>query len=44
VLDHQQMSGSGCQVADINRDGRMDFVMVGSATGNLKWYENLGRR
>jgi hypothetical protein len=43
VLDHQQMSGSGCQVADINRDGRMDFVMVGSATGNLKWYENLGR-
>jgi hypothetical protein len=42
IIDRDQMSGSGCQVADINRDGRMDFVMVGSATGNLKWYENLG--
>ncbi|MBM3811108.1 MAG: VCBS repeat-containing protein [Acidimicrobiia bacterium] len=42
VLDHEQMSGSGCAIADINGDGRKDFVMIGSATGNLKWYENLG--
>ena len=41
-LDHLGMSASGCQVADINGDGRPDIVMIGSATANLKWYENLG--
>jgi hypothetical protein len=44
VLDHEQMSGSGCAIADINGDGRKDFVMIGSATGNLKWYENVSGR
>jgi hypothetical protein len=44
VVDQEQMSGSGCGVADINGDGRLDWVMIGSATGNLKWYENLGAR
>lgn len=42
VVDPNDMSGSGCGIADVNGDGRWDFVMIGSATGNLKWYENLG--
>ena len=41
-LDHMGMSASGCQVADINGDGRPDIVMIGGATANIKWYENLG--
>jgi hypothetical protein len=36
------MSASGCQVVDINGDGRLDIVMIGGATHNIKWYENLG--
>ncbi|MDA2924919.1 VCBS repeat-containing protein [Acidobacteria bacterium AH-259-L09] len=43
VLDHLGMSASGCSVADINGDGRLDIVQIGSATENIKWYENLGR-
>ena len=42
VLDPMGMSASGCQVADINGDGRPDIVMIGGATHNIKWYENLG--
>jgi hypothetical protein len=42
VLDEKGMSASGCQVADINGDGRPDIVMIGGATANIKWYENLG--
>jgi hypothetical protein len=42
VLDHLGMSASGCSVADINSDGRPDIVMIGGATANIKWYENLG--
>jgi hypothetical protein len=41
-LDHLAMSASGCQVADMNGDGRPDIVMIGGATHNIKWYENLG--
>ncbi|HUA86231.1 MAG TPA: VCBS repeat-containing protein [Bryobacteraceae bacterium] len=41
-LDHLGMSASGCQVADINGDGRPDIVMIGGATHNIKWYENMG--
>jgi hypothetical protein len=29
-------------VADINKDGKLDIVMIGGATTNIKWYENLG--
>jgi len=43
AIDPLGMSGSGCSVADINGDRRLDIVMIGSATSNLKWYENLGR-
>ena len=41
-LDHLGMSASGCAVADINGDGRLDIVQIGGATQNIKWYENLG--
>ncbi len=42
ILDHMGMSASGCQVVDLNGDGRLDIVMIGGATHNIKWYENLG--
>lgn len=42
VLDHLDMSGSGCKVADINGDGRVDPVLIGGGTHNIKWYENMG--
>jgi len=41
-LDHMGMSASGCQVADMNGDGRPDIIMIGGATHNIKWYENAG--
>ncbi len=43
-LDPLGMSASGCAVADINSDGRLDIVQIGGATHNIKWYENLGER
>jgi hypothetical protein len=43
LIDDGGMAGSGCVKADINGDGRPDVVCIGSSTGNLKWYENLGR-
>jgi hypothetical protein len=42
VLDENGMSASGCQLVDMNGDGKLDIVMIGGATNNLKWYENLG--
>lgn len=42
LLDSMGMSASGCQVVDLNGDGRLDIVMIGGATHNIKWYENLG--
>ena len=44
VLDPMGMSASGCQVTDINGDGRPDIVLIGGATHNINWYENLGHR
>ena len=41
-LDHLGMSASGCAVEDMNGDGRPDIVLIGGATANIKWYENLG--
>jgi hypothetical protein len=41
-LDSGGMAGSGCAAADLNGDGRIDIVCIGSATANLKWYENKG--
>ncbi|MGA2134759.1 MAG: VCBS repeat-containing protein [Bryobacteraceae bacterium] len=43
VLD-KDMPAAACAVADLNGDGRLDVACIGSATGSLKWYENLGGR
>lgn len=42
VLDDGGIAAAGCAVADINGDRRPDVACIGSATANLKWYENLG--
>jgi len=42
-LDEGDMAASGLDVADINGDGRLDIICVGTATSNIKWYENLGQ-
>ena len=39
VLD-EDMSPSGCAVADLNGDDRIDLICIGGRTANLKWYEN----
>ncbi len=41
-LDGGDMAASACAAADLNGDGRLDIACIGSATANLKWYENLG--
>jgi hypothetical protein len=40
VLDAGGMGAAACAVADLNGDGRPDIACIGSATANLKWYEN----
>lgn len=42
VDDH--IAAAGCAVADLNGDGRIDLVCIGSATANLVWYENVTGR
>lgn len=42
TLDDGDMAAAACTVADLNGDGRLDIACIGSATHNLKWYENLG--
>ena len=44
VLDDGSMAAAACAVADLNGDGRLDIACIGSATANLKWYENLQPR
>jgi hypothetical protein len=41
-LDAGGMAAAGCAAADLNSDGRIDLVCIGTATANLKWYENAG--
>jgi len=41
VLDDGGIAAAACAVADLNGDGRPDIACIGSATHNLKWYENL---
>ncbi|MGA2590325.1 MAG: VCBS repeat-containing protein [Bryobacteraceae bacterium] len=41
VLD-RDIAAAACAIADLNADGRPDIACIGSATANLKWYENLG--
>ncbi|MGA3323113.1 MAG: FG-GAP-like repeat-containing protein [Terriglobia bacterium] len=35
-----EMAVSGVAIADVNGDGRLDVVTIGSSTGNVKWYQN----
>jgi len=42
VLDNGGIAAAGCAIADLNGDGKLDIACIGSATANLKWYENLG--
>ena len=42
ILDDGDMAAAACATADLNGDGRPDIACIGSATHNLKWYENLG--
>ncbi len=43
TLDEGGMAAAGCTAADFNGDGRIDIACIGTATANLKWYENLGK-
>lgn len=40
TIDDGRMAAAGCAVADLNGDNRLDVVCIGTATANLKWYEN----
>lgn len=42
TIDPNGMTAAGCDTADLNADGRVDLVCIGSRTANIKWYENLG--
>jgi len=43
-LDAGGMAAAGCNIADLNGDGRLDVVCIGARTANIKWYENLTAR
>lgn len=43
IVDNGGISAAGCAIADLTGDGRPDLACIGSATTNLKLYENLGR-
>ena len=42
ILDNGGMAAAACAVSDLNGDGKPDIACIGSATANLKWYENRG--
>jgi hypothetical protein len=44
TIDNGGMAGAGCVAVDLNGDSRIDIACIGTATANLKWYENLGPR
>jgi hypothetical protein len=44
AIDEGGMAGAGCATADLNADKRADIVCIGTATANLKWYENAGKK
>jgi hypothetical protein len=44
AIDDGGMAGAGCAAADLNGDQKIDVVCIGSATANLKWYENVGKK
>jgi len=42
ILDDGGIAAAACVAADLNGDKRPDIACIGSATTNLKWYENAG--
>lgn len=42
TLDDGGMAAAGCVAVDLNADTKIDIACIGTATMNLKWYENLG--
>jgi hypothetical protein len=42
ILDTGSMAAASCTAIDLNADHRIDLACIGSATTNLKWYENVG--
>lgn len=44
AIDEGGMACAGCAAADFNGDTRVDIVCIGTATANVKWYENLGAK
>ncbi len=40
VLDQGKIAAASCAVVDLNSDGFPDLACIGSASANLKWYEN----
>jgi hypothetical protein len=41
ILDTGTMAAAACTAIDLNGDHRLDLACIGSATTNLKWYENV---
>ena len=39
-LDAGSMAAAGCVAVDLNGDRKVDLACIGTATANLKWYEN----
>lgn len=44
LVDSGGIAAAACTAADLNGDGRADLACIGSATANLKWYENVPAR
>ena len=42
AFDEGDVAASGLDIANINSDGRLDVICVGTATSNIKWYLSLG--
>lgn len=40
TIDGPAMAAASCVALDLNGDKRIDVACIGSATANLKWYEN----
>ena len=43
ILDDGGIAAAACAAADFNKDGKSDIACIGSATANLKLYENQSR-
>jgi len=44
TLDQGGVAAAACIALDLNGDKRHDIACIGSATQNLRWYENLPPR